>query len=154
MNPSDRSARWSDVVSADAALFEARRRFLAGGNVDDELRHALTRATDRGAALRLLMSLDVSLIIGLITELVSLASVAHADISLVRQVVGRIPGEWAEAYLWDFIEPVLEQGGGEEYRRLAELLRGLDSEHLGRLVSRAAASNDEEIREVAEDFAS
>lgn len=147
------TSRWEQLVNAEHQLFEAKKRFLAEStDVERELARALQRASDRGTALRLLLTLDISLLISLVDDLVRLASVDHSDVALARRAIARIPAAWRESHLWKHVEPLLEDGGEEEYRRLAELLRDLSSEYLHTLVARALDHPDEEVREVGVDF--
>lgn len=150
----DLRERWGTLLEAEREFVAARRRVVAlGEDLIPVLRSALAQPHERGTALRLLLVVDVGIRLALFPELVQLASVGHADIGLCREVIRSLPRYWVEANLGAEIRPILEHGGGEEYRRLAELLEELGSDMLDELVARAAASDNADVREVAEDFA-
>jgi hypothetical protein len=116
------------------------------------LKKALQNPSERGTALRLLEYLDVEERQMLFNDLVDLASVAHSDIALVRQVILSLPKDWLLANIEASTEPLLENGTYEEYRRLLELYIDIDLSVGQRLVKRALEHEDPDIREVGEDM--
>ena len=92
----------------------------------------------------------------LLPDLVA-ASIGAWDPSAIRarSAIAALDRTWMETniepYVWQHLGP---EATDWEYRRLAELLRGLGLRDVLRiLVERASASADQDIREVAEDFA-
>ena len=148
---------WDKYVVAERSLFEARARLLDVGEslLVGQLGKALRSASQRGTALRLLLTLDDRFRIGLLDDLLDLASTGHADIALVRQVIQSVPPGFLDGRLSDAIDARLVDGNDEEFRRFAELLQllGRDAE-LAHLVARAMASPDHDVREVGVDFSS
>jgi hypothetical protein len=152
-DPSDAPALWSGLLDAERQYVAARRAVVGlGDRLTDVLRSALGQPAQRGTALRLLLVVDVERRLEVFPELVRLAAVGHSDVGLVREVIGSLPHYWVEANIGREVRPLLDDGGYEEYRRLAELLQGLDSGLLSELVDRARRSEDPDIREVADDF--
>ena len=82
---------------------------------------------------------------------VSPASVGHAHVGLVREVIAACSDSALDSQLWAYIEPRLDDG--ETFRRYAELLSVLNRlDDLALLTSLALVSEDSEIREVGQDF--
>ncbi|MFC0625838.1 hypothetical protein [Kribbella deserti] len=153
----DRAARktWESLRAAELELADRRRDFLA---LPVETRHELLAAglespAQRGTALRMIEFLEIVHRLEYFPQLVRLASSAHADTMLVRQVIAGLPRPWVHSFLKDEMWPILAQGDDEEFRRFAELLTEIGPEDLLLdLVDLARASSDADIREVAEDF--
>jgi hypothetical protein len=101
-----------------------------------------------------LLTLDADRVTRVLSQLLELACRAQhvGNIELARRYLVSIPREW----LLDQIEPLAEElitsGGEWEYRRLLELYERLDDDLLRRLVARGLLSDNEEIKEAAEDF--
>jgi hypothetical protein len=150
----DATTLWAELVEAERNYVAARRAVVTlGDGLTDVVHTALDNPAQRGTALRLLLVVDVDRRLPLFPELVRLASVGHSDVGLVREVIRSLPSYWVEANLGAELWPLLDEGGDEEYRRLAELLDDLGSGLLPELVDRARASADPDVREVADDFA-
>lgn len=146
-------ALWRDLVEAEGNFLAARHSFVrAAANPVAILRDALHRPSERGIALRLLRSLPTKDSLGLFDDLVELASVGHADISLARELIVRMPRDWVLSNIEATAQPLLLGATDEEYRRLLELYILLDPNLTMQLASRAAASQDEDIREAGADF--
>ncbi|MBA2305758.1 MAG: hypothetical protein H0W08_24430 [Acidobacteria bacterium] len=153
MSNQDAQVRWENLLEAESEFFRARRRVIeVGDSLVSLIRRALQIPSERGTALRLLLVVDVTQRMSHFSELMQLASVGHADVDLCRKVIQSIPGYWVESNLKAEILPILEGGGSEEYRRLAELLTELNSQLLNDLVEMALSSDDEDINEVGHDF--
>ncbi len=152
---------WQQLVDAERRYYAAKmalveaRSILAKSDADlyDLIRRGLCTVPERGTALRLLSTLDEDIRRKLFPILIDLASVGHADIKLVREVILSIDVHWLEENISAQVERVLRESDTyEEYRRLAELLRLMRSPSLSMLVDRAASSADPDVREVAKDF--
>jgi hypothetical protein len=144
---------WTELVAAESDLYAARRRFVAEA-VDEEsvLREALGQPS-RGTALRLLVSRPEDLRAALLPELVELAAAGPADVALCRDAIASLPESvLRERGLERLVLDVLAGASDWEFRRLAELLDRVDRTLLAQLVELAAASEDPDIREVADDF--
>jgi hypothetical protein len=146
---------WSDLLLAERQFADARGRLLAThGSLHSVLEPALRDPTQRRTALRVLQTLDEPTRREYFSTLVELASVAHVDIMLVRDVLLSLDTVWVRSNIWLQIEETLKtQGTDEEYRRYAEILHIIDARLLGKLVGLALQSEDADVREVAEDFA-
>jgi hypothetical protein len=146
---------WLELCLAETAYLEARMAFFR--TVADKaavLRRALSRADQRGTALRVLALLDEGETRDLLPEILSIASHVNPDLSAARQVIQQMDPEFLRVHLPPLIDHLLEDGGDEEYQRFAELLQQLgDIPSLKALLSRAKASTDPAIREIADDYA-
>jgi hypothetical protein len=153
MADQDAQARWENLLEAEREFFRARRQVVKfGDSLFSLICRALQIPSERGTALRLLLVVDVTQRMLHFSELVRLASIGHADVDLCREVIRSIPDYWVESNLKVEILPILDGGGSEEYRRLAELLVELNSQLLNDLVEMALNSDDEDINEVGNDF--
>lgn len=143
---------WANLLEAEQNFVRARREVVADDTLAELIGRALTVPSERGTALRLLQTIDVTGRMRHFAALVELASVGHVDIGLCREVIGSIPAYWVEPRLVAQIAPILETGGSQEYRRFAELLEAYSPVLLDDLVEKALHSDDADIREVGDDF--
>jgi hypothetical protein len=153
---SSASDLWREYVDAEVRYNLARARFVAASR---QQRHELLTSalehggpSERHAALQLLRARPESERIAALPALVRVASHEQGLALLVRDVIGSISRRRMVENIEQYSDPLLESGGWEEYRRLAELFITLDAGLLSRLVRRAAQSRDPDIREVADDF--
>jgi hypothetical protein len=158
MSGADRDGElWREVCQAEQERFEAVNRFLElARDPNAVLGEALTGDVwDRISALRLLLETrDKDRIIGAFPILLELATGMHGLLDLVREVIRRTPRDWLDNHLRSHVIMQLETEDDSGYRRLAELLSGLEyNELLDELVEIALASSDPDIREVGADFA-
>ncbi|MBA3462801.1 MAG: hypothetical protein H0T46_22790 [Deltaproteobacteria bacterium] len=107
---------------------------------------------ERGTALRVLAISVESKVLGHMSRLVALAAVGHSDIALVRSIIVSVRKDWLLANIEPLVVPLLDQGTGEEYRRIAELYEQIDPVLLQSHLARCAAHHDEEVREIAYDY--
>jgi hypothetical protein len=144
---------WAALHNAETAMYEARMRFAQNvTDVQGVLDRALRAPHQRGTALRFLQIADESVRRALFATLLGLATVSHSDLNLVRAVIQSIDRDWVNDQLEQRVPRLLETAGAEEYRRLAELLKQLNSPALPMVLSKAYQQPDEDIREVAADF--
>jgi hypothetical protein len=149
---SDDDRLWREVHAAESAFIRARVAFVRGAHDPTSvLRRALGRPPERGTALRVLELLPESFSRPLLDTLVASASVGHADVGLVRSVIGRIDRAWLLGEIEAHVRTQLATGGEEEYRRLAELYEELDETLWRQHLDRCAVHADPAIREIAED---
>ncbi len=145
---------WEEVVAAESAYIEARTRLFAA-DAETQLSLALESASGRGPALRILRDSPIELVMAVVPALFRAATRTHPQVGLARNVLGRIDSGWLSTALSPMVESVLanESSDWSDYRRLAEALAELGQRKLlVSVVDRAAHSDDEDIREVAEDF--
>jgi hypothetical protein len=90
----------------------------------------------------------------LVPQLYQAALISRSDILVpAREALGRVDPGWLSTALAPEVERTLPDADDEVFRRLAELLDHLGQEALlARVVSAAEDSDDEDIREVADDF--
>jgi hypothetical protein len=145
---------WLEVCRTEREYFEARMRFFRSAKDPvGILRDALSRPAERGTALRVLAGMDERTIRALLPDLVLLASHVNRDLYAARGIIQRFERSWLRSELPRILDDILEDASDEEYRRLAELLRGMDEpDLLSRLTIRARTTDDPAIREVADDF--
>jgi hypothetical protein len=74
------------------------------------------------------------------------------NIELGRTALLALPRAWLLDRIEAAAEPLLELGDEWEYRRLGEVYLGLDQELVRGLIARGRDSQDEGIKEAAEDF--
>lgn len=148
----DQQRYWSRVIDATDAVIAAREK-LSGADAVAVLRVALMNGAERQAAERLAWHLSEEELRELLPELYQAATITHRSILTTRQLIVRLDKDWLAHSLVPLVEATLAEGDEEAYRRLAELLAHLEQYGLlARLVEVAAESDDDEIREIAEDF--
>lgn len=153
---------WQQYVEQDQALGRTHAALLHSGiDLTPILAEAIRDPSQRPTALQFLLPND-----GhseryrqrLLRELVHEAAIGDWDLSLilVRQIILAMDRDWLRAHIGTVVTEILdsEEVSYWEYRRLAELLERVDHDVLDRLLDRAAASQDADIREVAEDYRS
>lgn len=146
---------WQNLKDAEHAFHAARMALFRVGDIADILYEALHNVAERGTALRVLLIQPEQARRRVFHRLVELASVGHNDIQLVRDVILSMDRQWVLEHIGPEVDWVLDNAlEYEEYRRLVELLDMIGSPHLATLVTRAAASDDYDSREVAEDYGS
>lgn len=140
--------------AANMELYNARTALLnSDADVLVLVRRALSYPPEWAPALRLLLQLDESRRREMFPMLVELASTAHGNIQLARDVLLSLDRQWLLEHIPAEIERILRQSATyEEYRRFAELLDMVRSPYLATLVEKAAMSTDPDIREVADDY--
>jgi hypothetical protein len=146
-------ALWLEVLRHERRYITARAAFLTGAQ--DRvgiLSQALHTPSQRGTALRVVPLLDEPVRRALFDDLVRLASVGHADVTLCRDAIRSLPREWVLAHIEASAEPLLLAGDEEEYRRLLELYEQLDADLTRRLATRAARDDRADVREAGNDF--
>jgi hypothetical protein len=145
---------WEELVLAEEAYI-ARRMELFSSGAEAQLRLALGSPRGVGTALRVLVDAPLELVMNLFDVLFVLAVTTHSQVGLARTVLGRLDRGWLASALQPSVEEwlVRPELGWEGYRRLAELLSFLEQRSLlTEVVRRAASSDDDDVREVAEDF--
>lgn len=144
---------WAAVVAAQRQVARARAEFhQKAGSRRDVLAAALrSPGWDRRAALEFLPGL-ASDVPTLLEELVDCAMSAGWAPAVGCAIKGRHPDD-VMPELRRIVRERLETADATDYRRVAELLRWLSDGHtLDELIARAKTSENEEIREVGEDF--
>jgi hypothetical protein len=145
---------WNNFRAAENAFYEARMKLVRGTqDLAGVISMALKIPSQRGHALRLLEIVPEEMIRQQISTLVDLVSVGHSDIELCRSVILRIDKDWLVKNIDHYAAKLLENGGEEEYRRIAELYKLLDSKLLDVHLKRCAIHANDEVREIAADFA-
>jgi hypothetical protein len=93
------------------------------------------------------------LVMQLLPKLTRVAATQVAEVTLVRDVLRRVPTEDLEGPIWPITESILEEQDLEAPRRLAELFSELGlREPLNRLLERIVVSNVRDWYEVAQEF--
>lgn len=144
---------WQSVVTRELGYIQSRQEFL--NSCTDRvamLQQGLQNPRERGTALRLFFYLTLSERQRLFNDLVSLATVSHADIELCREAILSLPKPWLLANIENSAEEWLNEGTDEEYRRLLELYIKIDHCLTERFAQRALQHEDPDIREAGEDF--
>ncbi len=145
---------WEDLVAAEE-LYTARRMDVFAAGAEEQLRLALASPRGRGTALRVLADAPPELTIALLDAAFDAAVTTHAQVGVARNVIGRLDAGWLARTLGPLVSERIERPGAswEDLRRVAELLSELGQRALlDEVVDCADRSDDEDIREVAEDF--
>jgi hypothetical protein len=147
---------WLAYCRAEQAADEALRPFLAA--VPDPVAFLAPdlHRSGRVYALRVLERRPEVERRRVLPDLVTVASTTVRELRFVQSAIASLDRTWLEAniepHVWRQLGP---EATDEQYRRLAELLDGLGlADLLNQVIERAAASTDENIREVAEDWKS
>src|SRR5262245_33850774 len=120
---------WTDFCAADSAFYVARMALVRDAqDLSRLIRAALRIPSQRGPALRLLEILPEDKIREQLVSLVDLASVGHSDVPLCRSVILRIERDWLVKNIDAHVLEILRNGGEEEFRRIAELYKLLNTE--------------------------
>lgn len=144
---------WTRVVETERDYVEARIALFSGATSIIELvRQALHRPTERATALGIARLLNPQQRQALFPDLLSLASVGHGLTGASRDLILSLPRDWVLSTIDKTAEPILEQGGYEEYQRLLELYTELDRDSAVRLAQQAAAHSDPDVQETGRDF--
>jgi hypothetical protein len=140
--------RVGETLLATAELERASDRLA------EQLRTALSGGGDRREALFLMGFLELEHTRELVPELVE-AALSHRDALEARRALGALDAADAAELVPPAVRTLLEEEPDDDaFRRMAELLDHLGLEQaLAELCETAAASEDPDIREVAEDFA-
>jgi len=155
MIDTDAAATWSSLLAAARELgplksdaFRTDRARLI-----DAARASLKTMPERRLALEVLTWLEPEVTAAVFDDVVRIASHTHRDVLLTRQALGRLPRETLSERIDPVVDRLLAAEDDDVYRRLAELARhlGLDAT-LARIVDRALASTDPNIRDVGADF--
>lgn len=147
-------AVWLAFVRAEQAYRDAMAE-LRHIDMVGVLREGLLSLPWRRPALAALNASNVEISENLLPELFRLSCVSHALLGEVRRSIKRIPRETLDVRLEPLVRQLIsdKESDYEAYRRTAELLRDLGSwSLLNMLTEAAAASSDEDIAEVADDF--
>ena len=146
---------WREVLEAENNFLLLRMALFAG-DADDQLSRALNAPEGRGMALRMLVQAPVEHVERHAAAIFEMASSTHGQVGLARQVLARLNGDVAKNVLGPLVRQRLQSTDErwEAYRRSAEVLQCLgQTELLRELVVEAGRSTDEDILEVAEDYA-
>jgi hypothetical protein len=150
MNQLTDEQMWHELCAA-ARAFEGKRYtfFKYVQNKVDILRKALHGGEVRVALEYLKWTADDELKKALLRELVKLASVAHNNVLLAREViVGIEDKEWVVRTIEEIASDILSAGDDEEYLRLGALYASLDEELLQRHLERCRHHPNPHIRKV------
>jgi hypothetical protein len=149
------AAVWSSLLAAARELVPLKADAARTGRASliDAARASLADLRDRRCALEVLTWLEPEVTLALFDDVVRVAAHTQRDALLTRQVLGRLPRRMLVERIDPIVDQLLAAADDDVYRRLAELMRhlGLDST-LARIVDRALASTDPNIRDVGSDF--
>lgn len=161
--PMSSESLWQRLVAADheyrAALFEVRRGAAPGSSTRsgliEMLRTYLHRCGDeRTLAIAVLRHLDEEFRRAVFVEIVEVAMTAERDMLAAFTLIRGMDREWVRDHLPSAVQKTLDQPYADygEYRAAAVLLKEAESPYLARVVEQADASDNYDIRGVANDF--
>lgn len=152
MSMSKNSITWARLVESHKNFTLALQDFFEK-EVDRVgiLRSAL-RGNDRFTAISIAGYLTKDELLQLFPDLLSLASFSHGAIETVRDLIKSLPLERVLDNIEQVAEPLLNEGGYDEYRRLLELYVEIDRDLAIKLAKKALENSDYDIREAGEDF--
>lgn len=145
-------AVWRNLADSYDAYLAARGDFFEEGVDQATLLHTAIRSVDdTAAAVALLPRLDLPQLTLLFDDLVFL-SLSQRYAFVARDLIASLPREWVIARIEEAVEAHLRGGTYDEYRMMLGLYLGFDHALTRRLARRAAAHDDEDIREAGEEF--
>ena len=124
-------------------------------STDHVLQERLRSGANRVGALWTLLFLPESVRRRYLRELLGLATFAHSDLGLARMVLLSLDRVWLAEKLRTPLDDLLSSPSAteDEFRRAAELAQQVGAGLLARVTERARVHKNEEIQEVASDFA-
>ncbi|MGZ3665258.1 MAG: hypothetical protein ACXWQR_08200 [Ktedonobacterales bacterium] len=153
---------WQRLVAANReyndALYAVRRAAAAKSQTRrgliEILRNGLTSATHQHLAVELLRHVDEEFQRALFFEIVYVAMTTERDMLKAFNIIHAMDREWVREHAPAAVQDVLDQPWADygEYRAAAVLLNEIQSPYLARVVEQANASDNYDIREVADDF--
>jgi len=144
---------WRRAVAASTALSDAARELQTDYPTTYETLRRELHGTEQTTVLFLLRYLDVDYTVALLDDLVAMSISARHAVR-VRENLGRLPhtdaAHLVPAAVW---RQIAKTNDDETYLMLAKLLEDLGlTDALHELLRRARASDDPNIREVADDY--
>ena len=148
---------WEDLVEAECAYRDRCAQLYAAGVMTEQLRLALADFSGRDMALRVLLDAPPETVLELLDPVFDLSVSLHGPLVPAREVLARLDQDRLAPPLAVLVARRLDdpdpQYPDDDYRRVAELLDLLGQRDLlAEVVRRAEASDNPDIREVAEDF--
>ena len=146
---------WLRIVESDSQRSrEILKDWMGIADRTETIRNAIRNASQRGAALRLLLVFDDEVRQNIFAELIEYCSWGHADIEICRRVIKTMPRDWVIANIEDAVNRLLDERSGDDeaFRRFAELYAELDERLVRSISLRASESSNESIREVGTDY--
>lgn len=143
---------WHHLVESHLAFSQALKEFLVGKVDRVSLVKKAFRQGDIATALYVARYIEADELKQLFGELVRL-STAPGYAGTVRDIILSLPREWVLSNIEKTVEPLLQHDATEnEFRRILELYRELDSHLVYNLAQRAIKHIDNDIQEAGEDF--
>lgn len=146
---------WKRVCDAQQEFEHARYLFFnkAKDKVGVLMRALHIVKMARHALQYLNWTVDEELKKKLLPDLLKLASVAHNNTVLSREIIlGIDERQWVVDRIDSMALEILSEGDDEEYLRIAELYAELDNDLLNKQLERCRSHHDPEIRDVARYF--
>jgi hypothetical protein len=144
-------AAYFDAIVARRRQFALGDELLAHPSVLDVLQGKL-RSKDWLLVVELLRRLPGERLIPFLPRLFELASVGHGSITAVREAISAAPREYVERHLRELVEPLLQPGEEEEFRRMYELFRHMRMPAPAWFVDRVHADQCRDVRELEAEF--
>jgi hypothetical protein len=145
--------RWRLLIEADKAATAARTALFADRTcLVDLVRLGLRQPGERAVALDVASRLRTDEIQVLFPDLLALASFGHGLTDQCRELILRLPRAWLLSQVERHAEPLLADGGDEEYRALLGLYARIDPALALNLARRAAQHADSAVKEAGEDY--
>ena len=147
---------WKDFLKSENTYFAARQKFAQNANINKMslVRAALHKATERGCALRYLISVGDIDCNYLLNELLEIASLSSPNIQMARDLILRVDKNIVINGIELKLNDAFLSNDDEVIRRLAELSILIDMNLFKNLVSRALENSNSDIKEIGEDFQS
>jgi hypothetical protein len=143
---------WERLVQSHLAFSLASQEFLSEGIDRVAIIRQALQGNSRNTAIYILQWLPTSELQQVFDQLIFLSSSEHGGIISVRRAILSIPKDWLLENIELAVEPYLQNGTGEEYRRFLELYTYIDAQLTRRLALRALEQQDLDTRAVGQDF--
>lgn len=85
-------------------------------------------------------------------DLVAYASYSHGFTEASRNLILGLPREWVLSNIEKIADPILKNGGHEEYSAILALYKLISPSIFNSLIAYCAASDDSDLREVASNY--
>jgi len=149
---SDSNSSWLELERAHAGFLEQLRVFLSGDKEEKtEFLQERYRANPR-LVIDVLEQLNPEDLKELLPFLVEHTRSVHGHLQTLRRLFSLLPKRWLVENVEATVEPWLQTGDDEYYRRFLELYYSIDRQLTRRLAERAVASNNPDVRDAGTDF--
>jgi hypothetical protein len=148
----DSSSSWLALERAHAGFLEQLRLFLSGDKEEKTKLLQERYQTNPRLVIDVLEQLNPEDLKALLPFLIEHTRSVHGHLQTLRRLFLLLPNRWLVENVEPAVEPWLQTGDDEYYRRFLELYYLIDRKLTHRLAERAVASNNPDVRDAGTDF--